>query len=73
MVNTNMIKLNDKSSATYNKKKNALICFASGTHIMTEPGDRMVQSPEPGDKVITRDHGMQEIRWIGSRTVPAIG
>jgi hypothetical protein len=71
--NVNMVKLEHKSRAAYSKIKNTLICFASGTHIMTDRGDRTVQSLVSGDKVITRDHGMQEIRWIGSRIVPAIG
>ncbi|MCA1777499.1 MAG: Hint domain-containing protein, partial [Loktanella sp.] len=36
-------------------------------------GARDIASLRPGDFVVTRDHGMQPIRWIESRTVPARG
>ncbi len=40
-------------------------CFTPGTQIATQHGEIAVQSLRVGDKVITRDHGLQEIRWIG--------
>ncbi|WGI20532.1 Hint domain-containing protein [Amylibacter sp. IMCC11727] len=39
---------------------------ARGTYIMTSRGEMPVERLTVGDRVITRDHGMQEIRWIGS-------
>ena len=59
--------------STLNKIDNIPLCFASGTHIMTEFGDRMIQSLKIGDNVLTRDHGCQEIRWVGSRKMQAVG
>ena len=47
-----------------------LICFAAGTHIRTLQGDVEVQTLQIGDKVLTRDNGYQEIRWIGKTKVP---
>lgn len=42
-------------------------CFASGTLIETEFGAMPIQELRQGMKVWTRDNGLQEIRWIGSR------
>lgn len=43
------------------------VCFASGTLIDTKEGQRQVQDLQPGDLVLTLDHGYQPIRWIGIR------
>ena len=48
-------------------------CFVSGTMIMTPDGEVPVESLTPGDMVITHDDGAQPVRWIGSRTVEAVG
>ncbi|WP_102223254.1 Hint domain-containing protein [Acidimangrovimonas sediminis] len=40
-------------------------CFTPGTLIATPKGERLVEDLVPGDKVITRDNGIQEIRWAG--------
>lgn len=48
-------------------------CFTTGTPIITDKGERAVEDLAPGDKVLTLDHGFQPVRWIGSRTVAAIG
>ncbi|MRU14011.1 type I secretion protein [Roseovarius sp. A21] len=42
-------------------------CFTPGTVIATPKGERRVEDLEVGDRVITRDNGLQEIRWIGRR------
>ena len=39
---------------------------ARGTYVMTARGEMPVERLSVGDRVITRDHGMQAIRWIGS-------
>ncbi|WP_150296915.1 Ig-like domain-containing protein [Salipiger aestuarii] len=44
-----------------------LPCFTPGTLIATPQGERLVEDLEVGDRVITRDNGIQEIRWIGNR------
>lgn len=53
-----------------------LVCvaFAAGTMI-TLPGgaQRPIEALKPGDRVLTRDHGAQEIRWIGKATLRARG
>ena len=48
-------------------------CFTAGTHILTAIGPRPIGRLQIGDRVITRDHGAQAIRWIGKTTVAATG
>ncbi len=44
-------------------------CFTTGTRIATPRGEIAIENLQEGDRVITRDSGMQEIRWIGQKTV----
>ncbi len=48
-------------------------CFVAGTMIDTVDGRRAVEGLSAGDMVMTHDDGPQPLRWIGSRTVPAVG
>lgn len=47
--------------------ENIIPCFTTGTRIATPKGERAVEDLKPGDVVITRDNGLQEIRWVGRR------
>ncbi|WP_243611688.1 Hint domain-containing protein [Shimia aestuarii] len=51
----------------------AVPCFVKGTLIRTPEGDVPVEDIDVGDLVETYENGAQEVRWIGSRTVPAEG
>ncbi|RKT27710.1 Ca2+-binding RTX toxin-like protein [Roseovarius halotolerans] len=42
-------------------------CFTPGTVIATPKGERLVEDLQVGDRIITRDNGIQEIRWLGRR------
>lgn len=44
-------------------------CFAAGTMIVTEFGDIAVEDLVEGDRVWTRDNGLQTVRWVGSRKI----
>lgn len=44
-------------------------CFTLGAQIATPLGERAIESLREGDKVLTRDNGPQEIRWIGRKRV----
>ncbi|MBF0860307.1 hypothetical protein HKD24_14025 [Gluconobacter sp. LMG 31484] len=42
-------------------------CYCPGTAILTETGERPVETLEIGDRLITRDGAIRPIRWIGRR------
>lgn len=44
-------------------------CFARGTLIETGQGPLPVEELAPGMLVVTRDNGLQPVRWIGSRVL----
>nr|WP_281268144.1 Hint domain-containing protein [Pseudoroseicyclus aestuarii] len=45
--------------------------FTPGIMIATPRGEVPVEQLRPGDRVITRDNGIQEIRWAGRRDMGA--
>lgn len=52
---------------TFEEIENVVICFTPGTAIATPRGEVAVEELRVGDRVITRDNGIQEIRWIGQK------
>ena len=50
-----------------------IICFTPGTMIATASGPRPIERLVPGELIATRDNGLQPLRWIGRRRVPARG
>jgi CshA-type fibril repeat protein len=44
-------------------------CFTPGTLIATPKGEVPVEELREGDRIITRDNGIQAIRWIGHKTM----
>ncbi len=48
-------------------------CFVAGARIVTELGLVVVQCLEPGDRVLTLDHGFQVLRWRGQRSIASQG
>ena len=44
-----------------------VICFTSGTSILTEDGPKLVEAIREGDFVQTKDNGLQEVVWLGAR------
>lgn len=49
-----------------------ILCFAAGTQILTgHGGHAAIEDLKQGDLVLTKDHGPQEIRWIGRRRFTA--
>jgi len=46
-----------------------VICFTPGTRILTPEGEVDVAEIMAGDRVVTRDHGVQTVRWVGRRTL----
>lgn len=52
----------------------ACVSFTRGTHITTASGAQVpIEDLNIGDRILTRDHGAQPVRWIGQSTVRAAG
>src|SRR5690606_22901210 len=54
---------------TFSEIEAIVPCFTPGTSIATPAGERLVEDLKVGDRIITRDNGLQEIRWIGRKTL----
>lgn len=69
--NGTMSFLDDKGAVTgkltFKNIENIMPCFTPGTMIATPKGEVNVRDLRVGDKIITRDNGIQEIAWVGSR------
>ncbi|MFW2543592.1 Hint domain-containing protein [Primorskyibacter sp. 2E107] len=64
----------DQDGALQRFAQIACVSFARGTAITMATGaQKPVEDIKAGDRVLTRDAGVQEIRWIGHQTVRAIG
>ncbi len=50
-----------------------IICFASGTRILTPYGERPIESLRTGELIVTKNNGVQPLRWAGRRTVRGHG
>ncbi|MGB3408246.1 MAG: peroxidase family protein [Jannaschia sp.] len=48
-------------------------CFTPGTRLITGAGKRQIETLRPGALVLTLDHGLQPVRWIGRTRVRARG
>lgn len=66
------VELQDGSLVTFSNIER-IICFTPGTLIATAQGARPIEALRPGDLIVTRDNGLQPLRWTGSRTVAACG
>ncbi|MFC4214950.1 Hint domain-containing protein [Pseudophaeobacter arcticus] len=57
-------------TAEFYEIENVIVpCFTPGTLIATPEGERRVEDLGVGDRIITRDNGIQAIRWLGKRTL----
>lgn len=57
----------DRARVAGSRDGGGIICFTPGTRIATPNGPRLIQSLQPGDLVLTKDDGPQQILWTGSR------
>lgn len=60
---------NVTGSLTFTNIEEIVPCFTPGTLIATPKGEVPVESLKAGDRVITRDNGIQEIRWTGQKAL----
>lgn len=57
---------------TFSNIEAVVACFTPGAMILTDQGEIAVEDLQPGDRVLTRDHGYQPIRWVGRRDLTAV-
>ena len=64
----------DKFGTSHSQTIDAVdvVCFAAGTHILTDRGEIRIDDIAVGDRVQTLDHGLQPVRWLGSRRLDSI-
>ena len=60
---------NPTGTMQFQNIENVIPCFTPGTLIATPRGERPVEELKVGDKVITRDNGIQQIRWLGAKAL----
>lgn len=64
----------DRENGPRRLAESATVSFTSGTHITMGNGRQVpVEDLRPGDRVLTRDNGVQEVRWVGTQTMRAEG
>jgi len=64
----------DPDAAREKLAESACVSFTAGTRITMADGRQMpIEELKAGDRVLTRDSGPQEIRWVGQQTVRATG
>ena len=54
-------------SMAFSNIEKVVTCFTPGTLIATARGPEAVERLVPGDLIMTRDHGLQPLRWVGRR------
>lgn len=64
----------DTTTARQKFAQVACVSFTRGTHITLASGEqRLIENLNIGERVLTRDDGVQPVRWIGQTTVRAVG
>ncbi|MEL7257928.1 MAG: Hint domain-containing protein [Pseudomonadota bacterium] len=64
----------DQDTACQKFAEVACVSFSRGTQITTASGAQVpIEDLRVGDEILTRDDGVQRIRWIGQSTVRAVG
>lgn len=63
------IDANQTGPLTFRNIETVMPCFTPGALIATPRGEVLVESLRAGDKVVTRDNGIQVIRRVGERAL----
>jgi len=64
-----IVHFNDGQTLEFEDIEEIVPCFTPGSIILTSVGEKRVEDLQLGDKIVTRDNGVQEIRWIGTKRV----
>ena len=65
--------LADGTVVNFSEIETVIVCFVSGTRLLTPDGYRTIDQMQVGDLVLTADAGAQPVQWIGRQTVLGIG
>ncbi|MCJ8139339.1 Hint domain-containing protein [Falsirhodobacter halotolerans] len=72
LVSVEVLSFSTNAGGVTNITPTQWACFVKGTHIETDKGKVPVEQLSVGDLVMTADHGLQPIRWIGSKKLDGI-
>ncbi|MEO1638362.1 MAG: Hint domain-containing protein [Pseudomonadota bacterium] len=61
------VTFNDGSTMTFSEIERVIPCFTVGTMIATPAGEVAVEDLKEGDRVLTRDNGIQKVSWVGKK------
>lgn len=67
MLSTQLSEIKAAGRWTEAQAEQTTPCFTLGTMIATARGEVAVEGLNLGDSIITRDSGIQQVRWIGRR------
>ena len=54
---------------SFTQENTGVICFTPGTLILTETGAHTVEALRRGDRIVTRDNGVQTLQWLAQRWI----
>lgn len=60
----------DNSSFTI--ENTGVVCFTADTLVLTPAGEVPIQRLRPGDKIVTRDNGVQPLIWSAARRIDGL-
>jgi hypothetical protein len=62
-----IVHCSDRTLRATPSERPSVICFTPGTRLRTETGVVAIEDLGPGDRLLTRDNGPQEVLWSGHR------
>lgn len=62
-----VLSISGQDPPRFDAGREGVICFVPGTRIATPDGPRLIEAIRPGDSILTRDDGPQEVLWTGCR------
>jgi hypothetical protein len=73
LTHTGVVHLKDDGEDDFTAATSPIvICFANGTGIQTDQGEKLIEDIQVGDMICTQNAGLQPVRWIGSRQLDSI-
>lgn len=63
------VTFSDGTTLTFENIETIIPCFTPGSRVTTERGTYRVEHLRVGDLIVTRDNGLQPIRWIGRKNL----